>query len=696
MPRLLKHFLILAGISTLTTIESRGQCGAFISNLSDTIPACKNTKVQLNATVNSTGTFFKVLDTVWTPATGLTNPNIINPIAAVGTTSQGYKLTVHALTANNFVTNGNFSAGNTGFTTSYVVGTGGTWGLLSLEGTYGVSSNPNLLHSNFSSFYDHTSGTSAGSMLVVNGASVANVNIWCQTITVVPNTTYDFSAWGASCTSSSPAILQFAINGNLLGTPLNLPSTTAQWVQFHTTWFSGSNTSIQICITDQQTAVSGNDFAIDDIEFREVCTVTDSTYIAVTNMQPQITQNVKLGCLSDTLEVQAQNNGGDVPAQYVWDFGDGTGATTANAQHIYPTQGQYIVKLVTKKNNCADSANVTIDTRHPLSIAIASDKDTVCAGGSVQFSNTDNGTTTLNYQWDFGDGSPIDNTSGPSHVYQNAGVYTVTHVVNDQVPCYDTAKLTIVVQPGPTATFYTSDTVICQGTAINFHSTVTDGYRRVNWNFGDADSIQAFTETMHSYEQAGDYTVTLTVDYPVCPRATVKKNVHVLPIPKVYLGRDTAMCPNSTPIPLYNHWTNGANINYLWNTGETTPSIMANAVGIYWLKASDTLGCSTSDSLEVFRNCYLNIPNAFTPDGDGNNEYFFPRQLLSSKLVSFHMQIFNRWGQLIFETFSTSGRGWDGKFNDKPQPSGVYVYIIEAQIEGAAPEKYKGNVTLLR
>lgn len=695
MPRFLKPFLILAGISALAT-ESRGQCGAFISNLSDTIPACKNTKVQLNATINSTGTFFKVLDTVWTPATGLSNPNIINPVATIGTTSQPYKLTVHALTANNFVTNGNFSSGNTGFTTSYVVGTGGTWGLLSLEGTYGISSNPNLLHTNFSSFYDHTSGNSSGSMLVVNGASVANVNIWCQTITVVPNTTYDFSAWGASTTSSSPAILQFAINGNLLGTPLSLPGTTAQWVQFHTTWYSGSNTSIQICITDQQTAVSGNDFAIDDIEFREVCTVSDSTYIAVTNMQPQIAQQVKLGCISDTINVQALNNGGDVPSQYVWDFGDGTGATTANAQHVYPTQGQYNVKLVTKKNNCADSATVTIDTRHPLSIGIGSDKDTVCAGGSVQFKNTDAGTTPLTYYWDFGDGTPVDNTPQPAHVFSAAGVYTVTHVITDQVPCSDTAKMTIVVQPGPTATFTASDSVICQGTSINFSSNVTEGYKHINWYFGDADSIQAITETMHSYDQAGDYTVKLTVDYPVCPSAVITKEVHVLPMPRVYLGPDTSMCPYSAPIGIYNHWTNGPNTSYLWNTGETAPSITANAVGIYWLKASDTLGCSAADSIEVFRHCYLNIPNAFTPNGNGNNEYFFPRQLLSSKLTSFHMQIFNRWGQIIFETFSMDGRGWDGKFNGKPQPADVYVYMIEAQIEGYAPEKYQGNVTLLR
>jgi gliding motility-associated-like protein len=70
--------------------------------------------------------------------------------------------------------------------------------------------------------------------------------------------------------------------------------------------------------------------------------------------------------------------------------------------------------------------------------------------------------------------------------------------------------------------------------------------------------------------------------------------------------------------------------------------------------------------------------------------------MLSDGLTSFSMQVFNRWGQLIFETKQTDGRGWDGKFNDVPQPQGVFVYIIEASFADGRTEKYQGNVTLLR
>ena len=241
-----------------------------ITNLPDTILVCKNTTVQLSPSVTSPG-LLVTLDTTWTPAAGLSNPNIINPVATVGTTSVQYLLTIPALTANNFVNNGDFSNGNTGFTSSYIVPgmPYGTYGQLSNEGTYAVTTNPNLVHTNFASFPDHT-GNTGGQMMVINGASASNTSIWCETITVQPNTTYDFSAWGASTTATNPAVLQFSINGTLLGTPLSLPGVNGQWAQFHATYASGTNTSITICINDQQTATSGNDFAIDDIAFRQI------------------------------------------------------------------------------------------------------------------------------------------------------------------------------------------------------------------------------------------------------------------------------------------------------------------------------------------------------------------------------------------------------------------------------------------
>jgi gliding motility-associated-like protein len=106
--------------------------------------------------------------------------------------------------------------------------------------------------------------------------------------------------------------------------------------------------------------------------------------------------------------------------------------------------------------------------------------------------------------------------------------------------------------------------------------------------------------------------------------------------------------------------------------------------------------CSNTDMVHIDKDCYIDIPNAFTPNGNGGNDYFFPRQLMSSSVSSFQMQILNRWGQQIFETRQKDGRGWDGRFNGSEQPAGVYIYLIKVSFANGVSESYQGNVTLLR
>ena len=156
------------------------------------------------------------------------------------------------------------------------------------------------------------------------------------------------------------------------------------------------------------------------------------------------------------------------------------------------------------------------------------------------------------------------------------------------------------------------------------------------------------------------------------------------------------MCPNSAPIQI-GDYVNAGNTNaaWLWNTGDTTSSISAVQPGVYY--ATITLnGCSTTDTVWIKNDCYLSIPNTFSPNNDGVNDYFFPRQRLSAGVSSFRLDVYNRWGQLIFETKNIDGRGWDGKLNGVDQPEGVYIYIIEVQFKDGEAQHYKGNVTLLR
>ncbi len=174
--------------------------------------------------------------------------------------------------------------------------------------------------------------------------------------------------------------------------------------------------------------------------------------------------------------------------------------------------------------------------------------------------------------------------------------------------------------------------------------------------------------------------------------------VEVLPIPHVSLGTDAGLCVGNAPVELKNTASvaTGA-YHYTWNTGDTTEHLRIKHPGLYSLTiSSGSAGCSNTDSIEITKDCYLDIPNAFTPNGDGQNDHFFPRQSLAGSIASFKMQIFNRWGLLVFETYALNGRGWDGRLNNLDQPSDVYIYSIEIFVNNNHIEKYRGNVTLVR
>lgn len=177
----------------------------------------------------------------------------------------------------NLIINGDFESGNTGFTSSYTFTNPTNTG----EAQYNVIPNPSTYNGGFSACPDHTSGS--GNMLVVNGSSVVGSNVWCQDVAVQPNTDYLFSAWLTSVHPSNPAELEFNINGIPFGSGLNATSTTCDWQEFFATWNSGISTTATICITNLNTNVMGNDFALDDISFSPVCEQTESVTVTVTD-----------------------------------------------------------------------------------------------------------------------------------------------------------------------------------------------------------------------------------------------------------------------------------------------------------------------------------------------------------------------------------------------------------------------------
>ncbi len=194
----------------------------------------------------------------------------------------------------NLVVNGDFEAGNTGFSSAYTFSTTvGVWGLLSAEATYVVVSSPNLAHNNFMPCADVTPAPGT-QMMVVNGAATPGLSVWCQTVPVTPGLNYQFSAWISNALNdANVAQLQFNINGTSLGPIFSTPTQGCSWQQYAQTWNAGTATTAEICIVNLNTLPSGNDFMLDDIFFAEACVDEDTIQVTVeshtVNAGPDIT-----------------------------------------------------------------------------------------------------------------------------------------------------------------------------------------------------------------------------------------------------------------------------------------------------------------------------------------------------------------------------------------------------------------------
>lgn len=380
---------------------------------------------------------------------------------------------------------------------------------------------------------------------------------------------------------------------------------------------------------------------------------------------------------------------------YTWKQGGNTiqlhkrrGADTL----IEVAPGVYTLQLE-GANGCDTTLQITIDSPS-YHTSFVSDS-AICQSDSIRLTNTSSAGDFVTWQWRFGDGDTSTN-SDPVHYYQHPGYYQITLIGTTADLCMDSFKQSIIVDTVPQIKFATGNDTICKGAAIMLTPYYTSGIDDLQWQYGDGTTSHLLTPHYYNIDVLGEYIIKITGKYPHCPDTTFADTLHVYAYPIVDIGTDTAICPGQSPITLKNLYTEpSTDYKSLWSTGEAAASIHISNPGLYWLNVNNN-GCATADSILVDPDCYMAIPNAFTPNGDGVNDYFFPRQLLSKGVNSFHMQVFNHWGQIVFETVNVTGRGWDGNFNGSQQSEGVYVYLIEVGFINGNRERYKGNVTLLR
>jgi gliding motility-associated-like protein len=279
------------------------------------------------------------------------------------------------------------------------------------------------------------------------------------------------------------------------------------------------------------------------------------------------------------------------------------------------------------------------------------------------------------YQWSNGD-----TTASIAVGITTTTSYQVT--VTTLLGCSDTASATASINPKPIIQL-TDNTTIC----IGDNATLTAGGGTIYlWSTGaTTPSISVNPTSLTSY------TVAVTDANGCFDSKSVDVDVIALPVPMITQEVDTICKGTSTTL------TASGGTTYLWTTGETASSILISpyVTSVYSVTASNSLNnvvCSANASTQMnVRNCnMIYIPNSFSPYG--YNTVFKPLgEIKSAKNYSF--QIFNRWGQLIFET-NDPEQGWDGKLNGEYVPHGAYIYYLNFD---NVDEKYEkvGTVTIL-
>ncbi|MCU0323036.1 MAG: gliding motility-associated C-terminal domain-containing protein [Chitinophagaceae bacterium] len=217
-----------------------------------------------------------VADFCWSSSNNSLSGSIVNPTVTPSSTTT-YYLTTKSL-GNNLIVNGDFELGNTGFESDYTFfpGTAGA-----LQAIYNIANNPNVWLSAFAPCNDHTSGATNDKMMMIDGSPRVGLDFWRQTITVKPNTTYNFSFWLQSIVAQNPAVVKLKIDGKYYGNSVTADFASCSWKNYSTLWFSGNSSIVTVALEDSNLLVQGNDFAIDDLSFNEVLLKQDSVKIFV-------------------------------------------------------------------------------------------------------------------------------------------------------------------------------------------------------------------------------------------------------------------------------------------------------------------------------------------------------------------------------------------------------------------------------
>jgi len=344
----------------------------------------------------------------------------------------------------------------------------------------------------------------------------------------------------------------------------------------------------------------------------------------------------------------------------------------------------------------AQSGSVVV-TIHNLPNVFAGNDLTVCEGQTTVLT----GSGASSYIWDNG----ISN--GVPFIPTVTTIYTVTGT--SVAGCENTDNVTITVIPTPQVSFTGVDLVGCSPVTPTFTNTSTGNLSNCTWTFNNGQNLSGCGNVTATFTNPGCYDVTLTVTTPEgCSNsATIQNYVCVEPNPIAnFSANPNAMTTVDPTTQLTNLSTGASSYNWTFGDGsaasnEISPShTYLDAPGVYiiTLTAYSPAGCTDiiSQVVTITEELIFYVPNAFTPDNDQYNEVFKPIFSSGFDPFNYNLLIFNRWGEVLFESNDTNF-GWDGTYGGKIVQDGVYIWKITVKRSDVDDrEQYVGHVTLIR
>lgn len=268
-------------------------------------------------------------------------------------------------------------------------------------------------------------------------------------------------------------------------------------------------------------------------------------------------------CTNDQTLFTDLSTGG--PDTWSWNFGDGSPVVnTQNPAHTFTSSGTFNVTLTAgyAASGCTNSLTLAVDAYPRTTPSFTT--NTPCLGAATNFSDLTGGAP-INWQWDLGDGSPIDNNQNPVHIYTNPGTYSIQLVTENTFGCSDTLISSVQVNPLPVADF--SFNVVCLNTLTAF-TDLSTGAASWQWDFGDGSTMGAGPNPFHMYTTSGNFDVQLVVTNSFGCTDTLVQTITVNPNP---VADFTATSACHTYPNIFNDISTGAVI-WTWDFGDASPT----------------------------------------------------------------------------------------------------------------------------